>query len=48
MCGFAPAIIAIESSKNLGAQEGILIEHTHSGIVSGHNRGSCWVCRNYY
>lgn len=38
MCGFAPAIIAIESSKNLGAQEGILIEHTHSGIVSGHNR----------
>ena len=35
MCGFIPAIIAIESSRMLGAKEGILIEHTHSGVVSG-------------
>jgi len=35
MCGFIPAIIAIEISRMLGATEGVLIEHTHSGITSG-------------
>ena len=35
MCGFVPAIIAIEISRMLGATEGVLIEHTHSGITSG-------------
>lgn len=35
MCGFIPAVIAVESSKKLGATEGILIEHTHSGVASG-------------
>jgi AmmeMemoRadiSam system protein B len=38
MCGFIPAIIAIECSKMLGATEGILIEHTHSGMASGFYR----------
>ncbi|HXK61348.1 MAG TPA: AmmeMemoRadiSam system protein B [Acidobacteriota bacterium] len=35
MCGYAPTIIAIEASKKLGASEGVLIGHTHSGAVTG-------------
>jgi AmmeMemoRadiSam system protein B len=35
MCGFVPAIVAIESCKMMGATEGFLIEHTDSGEYSG-------------
>lgn len=38
MCGYAPTIAAIEASKILGATQGMLIGHTHSGAVSGENR----------
>ncbi|MDY6820205.1 MAG: AmmeMemoRadiSam system protein B [Deferribacterota bacterium] len=35
MCGYIPAVIALQGSKELGAKKAILIEHTHSGYVSG-------------
>ncbi|RPJ50675.1 MAG: AmmeMemoRadiSam system protein B, partial [Acidobacteria bacterium] len=38
MCGYAPTIVAIEASRILGAKEGVLIGHTHSGAVTGENQ----------
>lgn len=35
ICGFAPIVSAIVSSKALGAEKGILVEYTNSGKVSG-------------
>ncbi|MCM8764508.1 MAG: AmmeMemoRadiSam system protein B [Candidatus Omnitrophica bacterium] len=35
ICGFAPITSAITASKILGAREGILVDYTNSGSVSG-------------
>ncbi|NPA41992.1 MAG: AmmeMemoRadiSam system protein B [Aquificae bacterium] len=35
MCGFIPAVVGIEASKVLGARQGILIDYTNSGEVTG-------------
>ncbi|MCM8764599.1 MAG: AmmeMemoRadiSam system protein B, partial [Candidatus Omnitrophica bacterium] len=35
ICGFAPITAAITASKILGAKEGILVDYTNSGNVSG-------------
>lgn len=35
ICGFAPIVAAIISSKTLGAKEGFLVDYTNSGNVSG-------------
>ena len=35
MCGFIPAVAGIEASKVLGARQGILIDYTNSGEVTG-------------
>ncbi len=35
MCGFIPAVVGIEAAKVLGARQGVLIDYTHSGEVTG-------------
>jgi len=35
MCGYAPVIVSMISSKNLGAKEGILVNYSTSGDTSG-------------
>ncbi len=35
MCGFIPAVVGIEAGKVLGIRQGILIDYTHSGEVTG-------------
>ncbi len=35
MCGFIPAVVGIEASKVLGARQGVLIDYTNSGEVTG-------------
>jgi len=37
MCGYGPTIVALEASIVLGATKGVLIGHTHSGVVTGDN-----------
>lgn len=38
MCGYAPTVAAIEAAKVLNASRGVLIGHTHSGVVTGDNQ----------
>ncbi len=35
MCGFIPAVVGIEAARVLGAREGILIDYSNSGEVTG-------------
>ncbi len=35
MCGFIPAVVGIEAAKVLGVRQGILIDYTNSGEVTG-------------
>ncbi|MDQ7081714.1 MAG: AmmeMemoRadiSam system protein B [Aquificota bacterium] len=35
MCGFIPAVVGIEAVKVLGARQGVLIDYTNSGEVTG-------------
>ncbi|MDQ7082930.1 MAG: AmmeMemoRadiSam system protein B [Aquificota bacterium] len=35
MCGFIPAVVGIEAAKVLGARQGVLIDYTNSGEVTG-------------
>ena len=35
MCGFIPAVVGIEAGKVLGVRQGILIDYSHSGEVTG-------------
>ncbi|KAA0258410.1 AmmeMemoRadiSam system protein B [Deferribacter autotrophicus] len=34
MCGIYPAIVGIEIAKRFGANNSLLVEHTHSGVVN--------------
>jgi AmmeMemoRadiSam system protein B len=38
MCGVGPTIAALEAAKALGASQGTLVAHTHSGMVTGENK----------
>ncbi len=39
MCGFIPAVVGIEAGKVLGIRQGVLIDYSHSGEVTGdHDR----------
>lgn len=35
MCGVIPAVVGVEVAKALGAKEGILVDYTNSGMVTG-------------
>jgi len=35
MCGFIPAVVGIEAAKELGIRQGVLIDYSHSGEVTG-------------
>ena len=35
MCGFIPAVVGIEAGKVLGIRQGVLIDYSHSGEVTG-------------
>ncbi len=35
MCGFIPAVVGIEAGKVLGIRQGILVDYSHSGEITG-------------
>ena len=35
MCGFIPAVVGIEAGKVLGIRQGVLIDYSHSGEITG-------------
>lgn len=35
MCGFIPAVVGIEAAKELGVRQGILVDYSNSGEVTG-------------
>ncbi len=35
MCGFIPAVVGIEAAKVLGARQGLVVDYTNSGEVTG-------------